>query len=195
MIKKIKRFLLRQPNISFYKKNESGSEYYKIKDCLIRLSDHRASAPSPAQNLDIIVNDDMFVVFWLGQLENVRTYDELKQRIKDYIRDSEKISRYIGGYLASMRSKMKQEKVVEKVVEKIVYVEKVPTTNITTNSNLPVIDEESKTIEYLGYRVNCSPLKEKSWSNLKIILTTHAPKDVQKFTNVLKTFSLKKEKI
>lgn len=186
MINKIRRFLLRQSGITFFKKNESGSEYYKVKDCLIRLSNHRASAPCPAQNLDIIVNEDMFVVFWLGQLETIRTYDELKERIKTYVRDGDKINKYISARMAVIRNSIKQS--TEKVVENIVYV-------ISPNSNLPIIDEESKTVEYLGYRVNCSILRPKTWNSLKSTLINSTPKTSTAFDKVISSYSLKKEKI
>lgn len=189
MINKIRRFLLRQPSITFFKKNESGSEYYKVKDCLIRLSNHRASTPCPAQNLDIIVNEDMFVVFWLGQLETIRTYDELKERIKTYVRDGDKINKYISSRIAVIRNSIKQsEKVVEKIVENVVYI-----TN--PNSHLPFIDEESRTIIYLGYKVNCSILSLKAWNSLKSTCINSTPKTLKAFTKVITSYSLKKEKI
>lgn len=178
MINKIRRFLLRQSGITFFKKNESGSEYYKVKDCLIRLSNHRASAPCPAQNLDIIVNEDMFVVFWLGQLETIKTYDELKERIKTYVRDGDKINKYISARIATIKQ--------EKVIEKVVYVEP---------KQVPIIDEESKIIEYFGYRVNCSHLKAKNWNSLASIIKHGTPKNLQAFCNVISSYKLKKEKI
>lgn len=193
MFSKIRKYILRNPHISFFKRNESGSEYFKVEDKYkIRLSDHQASSLSLPNTLNIMVNERDEITVMIANKPYHYEYKDLKELIKHY-----HILAPIFIPNAKKVAKVAKPKVVEKIVEKIVYV-KVSNNepNIEkVSTNLPIIDEKSKTIEYLGYRVNCSHLKEKNWNSLKTILTLATPKDVQAFTNTLKAYSLKKEKI
>lgn len=82
---KIKKYLLKQPVISFFKKNDSGSEYYQCYHSLIRLSDHIPYRINLPEILNIIVNKDTFAILYGGKLINLNDYDEFKKFIKHFI--------------------------------------------------------------------------------------------------------------
>ena len=189
MFSKIRKYILRNPHISFFKRNESGSEYFKVEDKYkIRLSDHQASSLSLPNTLNIMVNERDEITVMIANKPYHYEYKDLKELIKHYhilapifIPNVKKVA------------KVAKPKVVEKIVEKIVYVDRLVSTNV--NSNLPIIDEVSKIITYLGYRVNCITLGNKQWNGIKSIFTNKTPKNLQAFCNVVKTYKLKKEKI
>lgn len=83
--KKIKRFLLSQPEINFFNKNESGSEYYKVGESIIRVSDHVAIKNNQPDVLNIIVTGENFVVMYGNRLINVNDYNGFKSFLKYHI--------------------------------------------------------------------------------------------------------------
>ena len=85
MIDKIKKYLLRHKEINFYKKNNSGSEYYKVGNSIIRVSDHVAISNNEPDTLNIIVNGDNFVVMYGNRIINVNDYEDFKKFLKYHI--------------------------------------------------------------------------------------------------------------
>lgn len=86
MIEKIKRYLLRHKEINFYKKNDSGSEYYRVGNSIIRVSDHVPTSNNQPDNLSIIVSGNNFVVMYGNKLINVNDYNEFKVFLKYHIK-------------------------------------------------------------------------------------------------------------
>lgn len=85
MIDKVKKYLLRHNEINFYKKNESGSEYYRVGNSIIRVSDHVATSRNDPDTLNIVVSGDNFVVMFGNKIINVNDYDEFKKFLKYHI--------------------------------------------------------------------------------------------------------------
>ena len=85
MIDKVKKYLLRHNEINFYKKNNSGSEYYKVGNSIIRVSDHVAISNNEPDTLNIIVNGDNFVVMYGNRIINVNDYEDFKKFLKYHI--------------------------------------------------------------------------------------------------------------
>lgn len=85
MINKIRKYLLRQKDIILYNKTVSGSEYYMIKESTIRLSDHIPASGSYPEELNIIVQDSNFVVFYGNRLIIIDNYEQFKSFIKQFI--------------------------------------------------------------------------------------------------------------
>lgn len=85
MIDKVKKYLLRHNEINFYKKNNSGSEYYKVGNSIIRVSDHVAVNKNKPDTLNIIVNGDNFVVMYGNRIINVNDYEDFKKFLKYHI--------------------------------------------------------------------------------------------------------------
>lgn len=85
MIDKVKKYLLRHSEIERYNKNESGSEYFKVGSSKIRVSDHLATSLNDPTTLNIVVNDDQFVVFYGNKLININDYEEFKRFLKYHI--------------------------------------------------------------------------------------------------------------
>lgn len=86
MINKIKKFLLRHEEIVQYKKCESGSEYFKVGNSKIRLSDHIATSVNDPSTLNIIVNGDSFVVAYGNKIIINNDYNEFKGFLKYHIK-------------------------------------------------------------------------------------------------------------
>lgn len=85
MIDKVKKYLLRHNEINFYKKNDSGSEYYKVGNSIIRVSDHVAISNNRPDTLNIVVNEDNFVVMYGNRIINVNDYEDFKKFLKYHI--------------------------------------------------------------------------------------------------------------
>ena len=85
MIDKIKKYLLRHKQINFYKKNNSGSEYYQVGNSIIRVSDHVAISNNRPDTLNIVVNGDNFVVMYGNRIINVNDYEDFKKFLKYHI--------------------------------------------------------------------------------------------------------------
>lgn len=86
MINKIRKFLLRHKEIVQYKKCESGSEYFKVGNSKIRLSDHIATSLNDPSTLNIIVNDDNFVITYGNRIIINNDYNEFKGFLKYHIK-------------------------------------------------------------------------------------------------------------
>lgn len=88
MLNKIKRFLLRQKNVTFLKKSEgSESLYFQIGDHIIRVSDHIATTCCRPEQLHILVttNSDGFTILVNNRIAIIPNYAKLKEYIKFYI--------------------------------------------------------------------------------------------------------------
>lgn len=85
MIDKVKKYLLRHNEINFYKKNDSGSEYYKVGNSIIRVSDHITVSNNRPDTLNIVVNGDNFVVMYGNRIINVNDYEDFKKFLKYHI--------------------------------------------------------------------------------------------------------------
>lgn len=85
MINKIRKYLLRHEEITLLKKNESGSEYFRVSNSKIRLSNHLATFSNYPDDLNIIVQNNSFVVFLGNKLININNYELFKQYIKHHI--------------------------------------------------------------------------------------------------------------
>lgn len=85
MIDKVKKYLLRHDQINVYKKNESGSEYFRVGNSIIRVSDHVAVSNNRPDTLNIIVNGDNFVVMYGNRIINVNDYEDFKKFLKYHI--------------------------------------------------------------------------------------------------------------
>lgn len=85
MIDKVKKYLLRHNEINFYKKNDSGSEYYMVGNSIIRVSDHLAVSNNRPDALNIVVSGDNFVVMYGNRVINVNDYEDFKKFLKYHI--------------------------------------------------------------------------------------------------------------
>lgn len=85
MIDKVKKYLLRHDQINVYKKNESGSEYFRVGNSIIRVSDHVAVSNNRPDTLNIVVNGDNFVVMYGNRIINVNNYEDFKKFLKYHI--------------------------------------------------------------------------------------------------------------
>ena len=85
MIDKVKKYLLRHDQINVYKKNESGSEYFRVGNSIIRVSDHVAVSNNRPDTLNIVVNGDNFVVMYGNRIINVNDYEDFKKFLKYHI--------------------------------------------------------------------------------------------------------------
>lgn len=95
MIEKIKKYLLRQPDIEFYSKHDSESEYFKLGNTKIRVSNHYATSLNEPTTLNIIVDGDFFNVVYVNTPIPIRNYEELKGFIKFFKPVSNGLTRYI----------------------------------------------------------------------------------------------------
>lgn len=95
MIEKIKKYLLRQPDIEFYDKHDSESEYFKLGNTKIRVSNHYATSLSDPTTLNIVVDGDFFNVVYVNTPIPIKTYEELKGFIKFFKPVSNGLTRYI----------------------------------------------------------------------------------------------------
>ena len=86
MIDKVKKYLLRHNEINFYKKNDSGSEYYRVGNSIIRVSDHIATSRNDPDTLNIVVSGDNFIVMFGNKIINVNDYNEFKMFLKYHIK-------------------------------------------------------------------------------------------------------------
>ncbi len=86
MINKVKKCLLRHDEINIYKKNCSGSEYYRVGNSIIRVSDHITVSNNQPDVLNIVVSGDNFVVMHGNKIINVNDYNELKTFLKYHIK-------------------------------------------------------------------------------------------------------------
>lgn len=86
MIDKVKKYLLRHDEINVYKKNCSGSEYYRVGNSIIRISDHISINNNQPDVLNIVVSGDNFVVMYGNKIINVNDYNELKSFLKYHIK-------------------------------------------------------------------------------------------------------------
>ena len=85
LIDKIRRYLLKQPGLKFFKKNDSGSEYFTYNNTIIRLSDHVTYNTMQRRELNIIVNKNTFCILYNSRLINLNDYEEFKSFIKSYV--------------------------------------------------------------------------------------------------------------
>lgn len=86
MINKVKKYLLRHDEINIYKKNCSGSEYYRVGNSIIRVSDHIPISNNQPDVLNIVVSGDNFVVMYGNKIINVNDYNEFKTFLKYHIK-------------------------------------------------------------------------------------------------------------
>ena len=86
MIDKVKKYLLRHNEINVYKKNCSGSEYYRVGNSIIRVSDHIPISNNQPDVLNIVVSGDNFVVMYGNKIINVNDYNEFKAFLKYHIK-------------------------------------------------------------------------------------------------------------
>lgn len=86
MIDKVKKYLLRHDEINVYKKNCSGSEYYRVGNSIIRVSDHIPINNNQPDVLNIVVSGDNFVVMYGNKIINVNDYNEFKAFLKYHIK-------------------------------------------------------------------------------------------------------------
>lgn len=86
MIDKVKKYLLRHNEINVYKKNNSGSEYYRVGNSIIRVSDHIPISNNQPDVLNIVVSGDNFVVMYGNKVINVNDYNEFKTFLKYHIK-------------------------------------------------------------------------------------------------------------
>lgn len=85
MINKVKKYLLRHSEINFYRKNSSGSEYYKVGNSIIRVSDHVTTSNNYPDTLNIVVSGDNFIVLFGNKIINVNNYEDFKKFLKYHI--------------------------------------------------------------------------------------------------------------
>lgn len=85
MIDKVKKYLLRHDQINIYKKNESGSEYFRVGNSIIRVSDHVATSRNDPDTLNIVVSGDNFIVMFGNKIINVNDYNAFKSFLKYHI--------------------------------------------------------------------------------------------------------------
>ena len=86
MIDKVKKYLLRHEQINIYKKNESGSEYFRVGNSIIRVSGHVATSRNDPDTLNIVVCEDNFIVMFGNKIINVNDYNEFKTFLKYHIK-------------------------------------------------------------------------------------------------------------
>lgn len=86
MIEKIKKYLLRHKEINFFKKNDSGSEYYRVGNSIIRVSDHIPISDNQPDTLNIVVSENSFVVMFGNRIINVNDYNDFKTFLKYHIK-------------------------------------------------------------------------------------------------------------
>lgn len=85
MKKKIRSYLMRHSEISFYKKSDTNSEYFKVGNSKIRLSDHINPINNQLDQLNIIINNNNFVVILGNKMIINNDYVEFKKFLKYYI--------------------------------------------------------------------------------------------------------------
>lgn len=86
MIDKVKKYLLRHDEINIYKKNCSGSEYYRVGNSIIRVSDHIPTSDNQPDVLNIIISGDNFIVMYGNKIINVNDYNDFKIFLKYHIK-------------------------------------------------------------------------------------------------------------
>lgn len=124
MIDKVKKYLLRHDEINVYKKNCSGSEYYRVGNSIIRVSDHIPISNNQPDVLNIVVSGDNFVVMYGNKIINVNDYNEFKAFLKYHIKmcDCFKdiinagLGRQSNDYIARESKKTKKERNEEDLV-------------------------------------------------------------------------------
>lgn len=82
LIKKIRNYILRQTGITFYKESDSGSQYFKIDNYVIRLSNHITDL-NPSNVMNIVVVGDQITLI-VKNRPYPTTYKVLKERIRNY---------------------------------------------------------------------------------------------------------------
>lgn len=88
MLNKIKRFLLRQPNVEFLKKSDnSESLYFTVGNSIIRVSDHIPTSQCRPEQIHILVaaNSESFTILVNNRVAIIPNYTKLKEYIKFYI--------------------------------------------------------------------------------------------------------------
>lgn len=81
----IRKYILDQPNVKFYKESPGGSEYFRIHNYLIRLSNHLNTYYNNLNSLNIIINNNDEITFIVTNKTYHVTYETLKERIRNYV--------------------------------------------------------------------------------------------------------------
>ena len=150
MIDKVKKYLLRHSEINFYKKNASGSEYYKVGNSIIRVSNHITTGNNYPDTLNIIVNNDNFIVFYGNRLINVNNYEEFKKFLKYHIQMCDCF-----------------KDLINKGLERgATYIERITEEEIQPQMKIVAPQKKTKVIFYKGERIDVSDLTEKQYKGI-----------------------------
>lgn len=167
MIDKIKRFLLKQKEVEYIKKSEkSCSLYFKIRDKIIRVSDHIPTSQCRPDELHILttVNSESFTILVNNRVAIISNYNKLKEYIKFYILT-------VGIMGQTVYSIIETERIVEKVQEVIKEIPSYKNVEGLTNDEQIILSK---------YR-RITPDQKKSYHNqLNLTVNSKAAKKYRK---------------
>lgn len=161
MITKIRKYLLKNPEISFFKKNNSGSEYYNIGTCKIRISNHIPTrVPNTPGTLNIVVINKTEANAFLGGTVPMagHTYEDMKRHIDYYVQNHQIFKNIFTTYLEAEKkkianmAKIQAEKEVEEPINKQVG---------ELNYN-----QDKRTFVFLGMSYYLPNMSKKNWEVL-----------------------------
>lgn len=177
MINKIRKFLLEQSEITFFKKNQSGSEYFQFENVLIRLSNHMTKSNNKCKTFNIIVNGDIFMAFFNNMpLKKIQTYDDFETRFMHYVEAYDNINEiYVQSIKQELMSATKTSTPKKKKTPK--------------KKEEAIFDELSKTMIYLGETFDCAYTSDRHWEAIKKhFKSEYRPTTLEKTKNTLKGY-------
>lgn len=177
--KKIKKYLLNQPEINFFRKNDSGSEYFTVGKSIIRLSNHVTVSNNKPDTLNIVVTGENFVVMYGNRVIIVNDYPAFKNFLKWHIQMCDCFKDIIQNGLA------KPKRMVSAV-----YQTNPTATEVVSSTEESVIPytRTSNTLRVYGRIFDLSLLREKQKDGIEKMLQDGSLPNAEKVENVINAY-------
>lgn len=108
MLQRVARYLSRLDGVERGEVHDSHSQYFKMTDILVRVSDHFAIKANFPTTLNIVCEGEDFVVTYGNKLIPIKNYTALKQLLKNFA--------MVSDILAPLAETRRQVRVIEKPV-------------------------------------------------------------------------------
>lgn len=168
MINKIKKYLLKTLHVTEFKENSSGSTYYKVENVKIRVSDHFATSMCLPNTLNIVVNNDNFVVVYGNKPIAVNNYTELKNFLKYFTLMGSSMKSFIPKATKKKPKKAETKVVIKEIIKEIPISSELKTIDISDLSKKQRQKLREDVNAYWGSKglLNVSGLTKKQINNL-----------------------------
>lgn len=108
MLQRVARYLSHLDGVERGEVHDSHSQYFKMTDILVRVSDHFAIKANFPTTLNIVCEGEDFVVTYGNKLIPIKNYSALKQLLKNFA--------MVSDILAPLAETRRQIRVIEKPV-------------------------------------------------------------------------------